>query len=265
MEYCNVGSVLDLIKITKKSLCVEEIASVCNGVLKGLEYLHDTKKIHRDIKAGNILLNTLGQCKLADFGVSASLIHTYSRKNTQAGSPYWMSPEVLQKNDYNKKADIWSLGITSIEMAEGNPPNDQMHYVRVMKHIISNPPNGLTQPEKWPPEFNDFVKLCLTVDAKQRPTAKELLLHPFIRKFNKGPGLLSELALKSENAIKEYKESNFQDDSDDNEDNQQNQFFGTGTIRNVNDTVKRPNKRGVSAEEVEIYGFQSYRNDIVSY
>eukprot|EP00826_Nyctotherus_ovalis_P022045 TRINITY_DN1721_c0_g1_i13.p1 TRINITY_DN1721_c0_g1~~TRINITY_DN1721_c0_g1_i13.p1 ORF type:complete len:100 (-),score=31.60 TRINITY_DN1721_c0_g1_i13:52-351(-) len=84
--------------------------------------MHNNKKIHRDIKAGNILLNTQGQAKLADFGVSAELANTISKRRTKAGSPYWMSPEVATKSEYNRKADIWSLGITAIEMAEGMPP-----------------------------------------------------------------------------------------------------------------------------------------------
>ena len=132
MEYCNAGSVADVIKITGRTLNEVEIASICHAVLRGLEYLHDTKKIHRDVKADNILLDHLGNAKLADFGVSAQLINTYSKKKTLTGTPYWMSPEVLAQSDYNKKADIWSLGITAIEMAEGDPPYSHIYYLRAM-------------------------------------------------------------------------------------------------------------------------------------
>jgi len=131
--------VSDLIKITNRTLNEIEIASICHAVLKGLEYLHDTKKIHRDIKAGNILLDIQGNAKLADFGVSAQLINTYSKKKTLTGTPYWMSPEVLSQSDYNKKADIWSLGITAIEMAEGDPPYSHIYYMRAMFVIQKKP------------------------------------------------------------------------------------------------------------------------------
>ena len=107
-----------------------------------------------------------------------------------------MSPEVVTQSDYNKKADIWSLGITAIEMAEGEPPYSHIHPVRAMFIIQKNPASSLTQQEKWTPEFNNFVKKCLTIDPKRRPTAKELLLDPFISK-SKGPALLSELVANS--------------------------------------------------------------------
>jgi serine/threonine protein kinase len=133
LEYCNAGSVADLIKSTGKTLNEYEISSICHAVLKGLEYLHDTKKIHRDVKAGNILLDNRGNAKLADFGVSAQLQHTYDKRGTVTGTPYWMSPEVLSNSgEYNKKTDIWSLGITAIEMAEGEPPYSHINYMRAM-------------------------------------------------------------------------------------------------------------------------------------
>ena len=118
-----------------------------------------------------------------------------------AGTPHWMSPEVLTKSEYNKKTDIWSLGITAIEMAEGDPPYSNINYIKAMLLIPIQPPQGLTEPVKWTPLFNNFIKRCLTVDSKQRPTAKELLLDPFIMDYitdkgingKKGRELLKEL------------------------------------------------------------------------
>ena len=204
LEYCNPGSVSDIIKITKRNLNETEIASICHAVLRGLEYLHDTKKIHRDIKAGNILLDHQGNAKLTDFGVSAQLINTYSKKNTLTGTPYWMSPEVLSNSEYNKKTDIWSLGITLIEMAEGDPPYSHINYMRAMFVIQKKPAQGMTNPDKWSPEFNRFVQKCLTIDPKRRPTAKELLLDSFIMK-SKGPALLSELVANSMEEIEKFR------------------------------------------------------------
>ena len=222
MEYCSAGSVADLIKITKRTLNEAQIASVCQAVLRGLEYLHDNKKIHRDIKAGNVLLDHKGVAKLADFGVSAQLKNTYSKKNTVIGTPFWMSPEVISKSTYNKKTDIWSLGITAIEMAEGEPPYSHIHPVRAMFVIQKNPARGLTEPQKWSSEFNDFVSKCLIIDAKQRPTAKELLIHPFIRRA-RGPNLLSELVASCMDHIERWRiqqsqQEEEEDESDEEED-----------------------------------------------
>ena len=236
MEYCSAGSVADLIKITKKTLTEAQIASVCQAVLRGLEYLHDNKKIHRDIKAGNVLLDHKGVAKLADFGVSAQLKNTYSKKNTVIGTPFWMSPEVISKSTYNKKTDIWSLGITAIEMAEGEPPYSHIHPVRAMFVIQKNPARGLTEPQKWSQEFNDFVSKCLIIDAKQRPTAKELLIHPFIRRA-KGPNLLSELVSSSMDYIERWRTQQSQhpegeedDDEDDEEEEDEESGSASGSV-----------------------------------
>lgn len=140
--------------------------------------------------------------------MSAQLINTYSKKKTLTGTPYWMSPEVLSNSEYNKKTDIWSLGITAIEMAEGDPPYSHINFMRAMFVIQKKPAQGLTIPEKWSPEFNNFVKRCLTLDPKQRPTAKELLLDPFILR-SKGPALLSELVTNYSEAMESYRRKQF--------------------------------------------------------
>jgi serine/threonine protein kinase len=129
MEYCGGGSVAEVCKILDRGLEEDQIAIICREALKGLKYLHKMHKIHRDIKGGNILLTDNGQVKLADFGVSAKLTDTFSKRNTFVGTPYWMAPEVVLEEHYDGRADIWSLGITAIEMAEINPPNSGSYSI----------------------------------------------------------------------------------------------------------------------------------------
>ena len=219
IEYCDCGSVLDLMRITNKYLNEEEISSIIQMVLKGLIFLHDQKKIHRDIKAGNILLTKEGYAKLGDFGVSAQLMHSFSKKISKIGTPYWMSPEVISQNSYDSKCDIWSLGITCIEMAEGEPPYSEIRTFLVMKKIISNPPKGLTNPKLWSKDFNDFVSLCLTFDPLKRPSAKNLIKHSFICKYNRGNKVIEELINNSIDEIKEYRERMMENDNSNYEDN----------------------------------------------
>uniref|UniRef100_A0A4X2K9H5 non-specific serine/threonine protein kinase n=1 Tax=Vombatus ursinus TaxID=29139 RepID=A0A4X2K9H5_VOMUR len=175
MEYCGAGSVSDIIRLRNKTLTEDEIATILKSTLKGLEYLHFMRKIHRDIKAGNILLNTEGHAKLADFGVAGQLTDTMAKRNTVIGTPFWMAPEVIQEIGYNCVADIWSLGITSIEMAEGKPPYADIHPMRAIFMIPTNPPPTFRKPELWSDEFTDFVKKCLVKSPEQRATATQLL------------------------------------------------------------------------------------------
>jgi len=191
MEFCGGGSVSDLMKITDKNLNEEQIAVVLKDALKGLDYLHELKKIHRDIKAGNILLNDKGEGKLADFGVSGQLSDTMAKRQTVIGTPFWMAPEVIQEVGYDVKADIWSLGITAIELAESKPPYANIHPMRAIFMIPSRPPPKLSEPDKWSKEFNDFVSQCLTKNPEYRPSASTLLKHPFISKAKTSAVLLS--------------------------------------------------------------------------
>ncbi|XP_047698374.1 LOW QUALITY PROTEIN: serine/threonine-protein kinase 3 [Prionailurus viverrinus] len=181
MEYCGAGSVSDIIRLRNKTLTEDEIATILKSTLKGLEYLHFMRKIHRDIKAGNILLNTEGHAKLADFGVAGQLTDTMAKRNTVIGTPFWMAPEVIQEIGYNCVADIWSLGITSIEMAEGKPPYADIHPMRAIFMIPTNPPPTFRKPELWSDDFTDFVKKCLVKNPEQRATATQLLQHAFIK------------------------------------------------------------------------------------
>lgn len=181
MEYCGAGSVSDIMRLRKKTLSEEEIATILSDTLKGLEYLHLRRKIHRDIKAGNILLNSEGHAKLADFGVAGQLTDTMAKRNTVIGTPFWMAPEVIEEIGYDCVADIWSLGITALEMAEGKPPYGDIHPMRAIFMIPQKPPPSFRDPNRWTTEFIDFVSLCLVKNPEERATASDLLEHVFIR------------------------------------------------------------------------------------
>ena len=195
MEFCGAGSVLDIMKLrgktanqsnkTVKTFDETQIATILRGTLKGLEYLHLRKKIHRDIKAGNILLTSEGHSKLADFGVAAQLDNTVAKRVTLIGTPLWMAPEVIQEIGYDCVADIWSLGITALQMAEGKVPYMAMHPVRAMFMIIGKPPPSFSEPDKWSQEFIEFVSRCLVKNSQNRATASDLLKDDFIENMSK--------------------------------------------------------------------------------
>uniref|UniRef100_A0A096M6U2 non-specific serine/threonine protein kinase n=1 Tax=Poecilia formosa TaxID=48698 RepID=A0A096M6U2_POEFO len=186
MEFCGAGSVTDLVKNTKGSSLKEDwIAYICREILRGLSHLHAHKVIHRDIKGQNVLLTENAEVKLVDFGVSAQLDRTVGRRNTFIGTPYWMAPEVIACDEnpdstYDFRSDIWSLGITAIEMAEGAPPLCDMHPMRALFLIPRNPPPKLKS-KKWSKKFIDFIEGCLVKTYHSRPSTEQLLKHSFIR------------------------------------------------------------------------------------
>ena len=175
MELCEGGSVSDLMTSCEATLEETTIQVVCAAVLLGLDYLHAQKHIHRDIKCGNVLLSAKGHVKLADFGVSATLSNTVSRRHTLIGTPFWMAPEVIKEDAYDYKADIWSLGITAIEMADGEPPYIHIHPMRAIFLIPQRPPPTVKKPENWTKSFLDFLSQCLKKDAKERSSAGEFV------------------------------------------------------------------------------------------
>uniref|UniRef100_A0ABI7WS64 non-specific serine/threonine protein kinase n=1 Tax=Felis catus TaxID=9685 RepID=A0ABI7WS64_FELCA len=185
MEFCGAGSVTDLIKNTKGNTLKEEwIAYICREILRGLSHLHQHKVIHRDIKGQNVLLTENAEVKLVDFGVSAQLDRTVGRRNTFIGTPYWMAPEVIACDEnpdatYDFKSDLWSLGITAIEMAEGAPPLCDMHPMRAL--FLSRNPAPRLKSKKWSKKFQSFIESCLVKNHSQRPATEQLMKHPFIR------------------------------------------------------------------------------------
>uniref|UniRef100_A0A8C5HT95 non-specific serine/threonine protein kinase n=1 Tax=Gouania willdenowi TaxID=441366 RepID=A0A8C5HT95_GOUWI len=191
LELCNGGSVTDLAKgMLKRGDRMDEaiIAYILHEALMGLQHLHIHKTIHRDVKGNNILLTTQGGIKLVDFGVSAQLTNTRLRRNTSVGTPFWMAPEVIaceQQLDstYDARCDVWSLGITAIELGDGDPPLSELHPMRALFKIPRNPPPTLHQPELWSDDFNDFICKCLIKDFELRPNVLDLLQHVFIKQI----------------------------------------------------------------------------------
>eukprot|EP01111_Echinosteliopsis_oligospora_P004162 TRINITY_DN1659_c0_g1_i1.p1 TRINITY_DN1659_c0_g1~~TRINITY_DN1659_c0_g1_i1.p1 ORF type:complete len:358 (-),score=80.05 TRINITY_DN1659_c0_g1_i1:15-1088(-) len=209
MEFCNGGAVLDVINAMQKPLKEEQIAAICYHILLGLQFMHSSKILHRDIKAGNVLLTIDGRAKLGDFGVSTKLISTLQRHRTVVGSPYWMSPEVIQatgSSGYDQKADIWSLGITAIEMAEMKPPHFEINPLRVIFVIPHRNPPTLSNPLSWSSSFVDFISKCLQKNTQERATATELLQHPFIKQVkDDAQTIIADLVKSAEPHLAEYR------------------------------------------------------------
>ncbi len=187
MEFCDKGSILDFIEQCSGMQSwvegEEVIRAVCASIVLGLEYLHGVENVcHRDIKCGNVLLTSEGEVKLADFGVSAELTNTLNKRKTVVGSPFWMAPEVIRESHYDGRADVWSLGITAIEMAIGQPPHANLHPMRAIFIIPTMPSPTVPDPDAWSPEMLDFIDSCCKKDPSQRCDSARLASHTFIKR-----------------------------------------------------------------------------------
>ncbi|XP_034007944.1 STE20-like serine/threonine-protein kinase isoform X3 [Trematomus bernacchii] len=222
IEFCAGGAVDAIMLELERPLTEPQIRVVCRQTLEALTYLHDNKVIHRDLKAGNILLSLEGEVKLADFGVSAKNTKTLQRRDSFIGTPYWMAPEVVmcetsKDRPYDFKADIWSLGVTLIELAQIEPPNHEMNPMRVLLKIAKSEPPTLMHPSRWSPEFNDFLRKALDKNVDSRWGTLQLLQHPFVTSVtNSRPlrELIAEAKAEVTEEIEDSKEEEEEEEPD---------------------------------------------------
>uniref|UniRef100_A0A672MS40 non-specific serine/threonine protein kinase n=1 Tax=Sinocyclocheilus grahami TaxID=75366 RepID=A0A672MS40_SINGR len=206
----------------ERSLTEPQIRVVCKQTLEALTYLHENKIIHRDLKAGNILFTSDGDVKLADFGVSAKNTKTLQRRDSFIGTPYWMAPEVVmcetsKDRPYDYKADIWSLGVTLIELAQIEPPNHEMNPMRVLLKIAKSEPPTLATPSRWSPEFSDFLRKALDKNVDNRWNTLQLLQHPFVSNVMDNKPLRELIAEAKAEVFEEFDEGKEEEEEEEPE------------------------------------------------
>jgi serine/threonine protein kinase len=205
LEYCASGSINDLMLAMDRTYTEIEIATIIKMVLKGLIIIHEKNLIHRDVKGANILLSGDGYAKIGDFGVGVQLQEDF--RKSKKGSPYWMSPQVVNNEGYGIGTDIWSLGVTCLELYNGEPPHSSLKPGEVMEKIAKCEVNfeELFENKNMSESFKNFVKKCLVVDEKKRAMAKDLINDEFIMKYSKDNKLLEELYKQHINELDEYR------------------------------------------------------------
>ncbi|XP_040604362.1 serine/threonine-protein kinase 10 [Mesocricetus auratus] len=221
IEFCPGGAVDAIMLELDRGLTEPQIQVVCRQMLEALDFLHGKRIIHRDLKAGNVLMTLEGDIRLADFGVSAKNLKTLQKRDSFIGTPYWMAPEVvlcetMKDAPYDYKADIWSLGITLIEMAQIEPPHHELNPMRVLLKIAKSDPPTLLTPSKWSVEFRDFLKIALDKNPETRPSAAQLLEHPFVSSVTSNKAL-RELVAEAKAEVMEEIEDARDDGRDDGE------------------------------------------------
>lgn len=225
IEFCPGGAVDAIMLELDRGLTEPQIQVVCRQMLEALNFLHGKRIIHRDLKAGNVLMTLEGDIRLADFGVSAKNLKTLQKRDSFIGTPYWMAPEVvlcetMKDAPYDYKADIWSLGITLIEMAQIEPPHHELNPMRVLLKIAKSDPPTLLTPSKWSTEFRDFLKIALDKNPETRPSAAQLLQHPFVSTVTSNKALrelVAEAKAEVMEEIEDGKEDGREDGREDGE------------------------------------------------
>ncbi|XP_015178394.1 PREDICTED: neither inactivation nor afterpotential protein C isoform X2 [Polistes dominula] len=201
MELCEGGSVMDLVRgliASNKKMREEHIAYILKEVIKALIHLHENNIIHRDVRGSNILLTKEGEIRLIDFGLSKMIKGELGKRNTCIGSPNWMAPEMVTSktagsdSGYGSRADVWAVGITAIELADGRPPFQDMHPTRALFQIVRNPPPTLYRQSNWTQNFNDFISECLEKNPDNRPFMAEIIEHPFLSELPENDYLLAQ-------------------------------------------------------------------------
>lgn len=180
MEYMEGGSLTEVIENNEFKLSEIQISIICRESLKGLQHLHKKHIIHRDIKSDNVLLDLKGNVKITDFGFCAKLTDQRNKRATMVGTPYWMAPEVVKQKEYDEKVDVWSLGIMTIEMIEGEPPYLNEEPLKALYLIATNGTPKLKKPEQLSNSIKKFLSICLCVDVRYRASTNELLNHSFM-------------------------------------------------------------------------------------